>query len=122
MKVLVWDHVSGPEVRDIESGLEPLKKIVGGWIEHVSIGNSVHMYCNEEGKLEGLPLNVFATAFVQHKLAQVGTSLLPGDVLVGNLIFLSSDEDGKDTDVPQAFADEAIQFWNDVDDWILEGL
>lgn len=44
--------------------LEELKAIVNGYIEIVGIeynGEFVHLVCNEEGKLDGLPFNQKAT-------------------------------------------------------------
>lgn len=67
--------------------LEELQGFVGGYIELVPDltgkrkGKEI-VYCNEEGKLEGLPLNREATL----KYAP------PGDVLVGDVIVCSRKE------------------------------
>ena len=46
------------ELREIGSGLESLQEAVGGWIEAVyPYKDPVAIVCNEEGKLDGLPLN-----------------------------------------------------------------
>lgn len=58
MKVLVIEPMKKPVVREIESGYESLKSIVGGYIEAVyPFEDKVGIICNEEGKLLGLPLN-----------------------------------------------------------------
>ena len=58
MKVLVVDPEKEPYVKDISSGLSSLQKEVGGFIEAVyPFEDPVAIICNEEGKLEGLPLN-----------------------------------------------------------------
>ena len=58
MKVLVVEPEKEPYVKEINSGLSSLQKEVGGFIEAVyPFEDPVAIICNEEGKLEGLPLN-----------------------------------------------------------------
>lgn len=58
MKVLVVEPEKEPYVKEIGSGLSSLQKEVGGYIEAVyPFEDPVAIICNEEGKLEGLPLN-----------------------------------------------------------------
>ena len=58
MKVLVVEPEMEPYVKEISSGLSSLQKEVGGFIEAVyPFEDPVAIICNEEGKLEGLPLN-----------------------------------------------------------------
>ena len=58
MRVLVVEPGKRPMVREIETGLEPLQKAVGGLIEAVyPFEEPVAIICNEEGKIMGLPLN-----------------------------------------------------------------
>lgn len=80
---------------DDASQLHALQRLVDGYIEAVG-GPDWVVYVNEEGKLDGLPVNARATAVVE--------TLLPGfsahDVLVGTAVFLG--RDGEDeTHVPQ---------------------
>ncbi|MBQ8217943.1 MAG: DUF3846 domain-containing protein [Oscillospiraceae bacterium] len=57
-KVLVVEPEKEPYVKEISSGLSSLQKEVGGFIEAVyPFEDPVAIICNEEGKLEGLPLN-----------------------------------------------------------------
>ena len=45
-------------MKEIDSGLESLQHEVGGYIEAIyPYEEPVALVCNEEGKLEGLPLN-----------------------------------------------------------------
>ena len=70
----------------IDGSLQTMQQLVGGYIEHVSLGNSLGCLMNEEGKLLGLEPNGF---------------YYNGDPLVGNLIFLG--EDGEEfTDIPDS--------------------
>ena len=47
-----------PEIREIDSSLEGLQALVGGYIQAVyPYEDPVGIVCNEEAKLEGLPLN-----------------------------------------------------------------
>ena len=58
MRVLVVEPGNRPTVKEIETGLEPLQKAVGGLIEAVyPFEEPVALVCNEEGKLLELPLN-----------------------------------------------------------------
>lgn len=58
MKVLVVEPEKEPYVKEISRGLSSLQKEVGGFIEAVyPFEDPVAIICNEEGKLEGLPLN-----------------------------------------------------------------
>jgi len=74
--------------------LEGLREAVGGPIEAVPYWHSFNgarcvAFCNEEGKLNKLPLNVKATAlwlnYVPHMLGH--------DVLVGDVIILTGDSE-----------------------------
>lgn len=56
--VLVVEPEKKPYVKEIDSGLESLQHEVGGSIEALyPFEEPVAIVCNEEGKLEGLPLN-----------------------------------------------------------------
>lgn len=58
MNVLVIEPMKKPYLKDIDSGLSSLQREVGGYIEAVyPYEDLVGLVCNEEGKLEGLPLN-----------------------------------------------------------------
>lgn len=74
-------------------GLDSLQAVVGGYIEGVQLKDG-YMYCNEEGKLIGLPVNPLATALAQ---------TLPYDVIVGSVVVLGNgDRNGNDTHVTKA--------------------
>lgn len=91
-------RVSGVvEVGPIPNNLAALQEIVGGWIEGVTLrDDGTHLYCNEEGKLRGLPPNPAATA--------IADACRPGfaatDQLVGDVVFLGSTPAGNEADVP----------------------
>ena len=59
MKVLIVEQGKKPYVKDIENNLESMQKIVGGYIETIYPfdDENVVLVCNEEGKMNGLPLN-----------------------------------------------------------------
>lgn len=42
---------------DLQNDLESMQKLVGGYIENLRISQDLHLVCNEEGKLQGLPPN-----------------------------------------------------------------
>lgn len=77
--------------------LPHLRRIVGGHIEGVPMFDSVPVggrvrrcvaFCNEEGKLKGLPVNIAATRLWWHAVGRD-----PGDMLVGNVAVVWGDEE-----------------------------
>lgn len=82
--------------------LSELQTLVGGYLEVVVLpwrvlggiagtqdGGPLLMFINERGKLEGLPLNRFATVLVQD-------TITPGDVIVGPAVICTREEAGED--------------------------
>jgi hypothetical protein len=70
--------------------------LVGGYMEALMVNPTTTCYLNEEGKLDGLPVNVRATAMMLHALH--GT-----DVIVGDVVLLGFDpETGEDLSLPDA--------------------
>jgi hypothetical protein len=60
--------------------LKELQAFVGGYIQMLPVpGTNRMMVINEEGKLEGLPDNLLATALMQ-------SVLRPGDFIVGDVV------------------------------------
>lgn len=58
IKVLVVEPEKIPREAEIENSLESLQSIVGGYIEATyPFSDPVAIICNEEGKLQGMPLN-----------------------------------------------------------------
>ena len=58
MKVLMVEPGKVPYEKEIGDGLKALQDAVGGYIQAVyPYEDPVALVCNEEGKLEGLPLN-----------------------------------------------------------------
>ncbi len=58
MNILVVEPMKKPYMKDIDSGLHSLQRAVGGYIEAIyPYEDKVGLVCNEEGKIEGLPLN-----------------------------------------------------------------
>ena len=79
----IWVKCSGKNENIEFSGdkvtLEEMQKCVGGYIEPIYIGGNKIMFVNEEGKINGLEMNVAATNFLRsHGIPHV----IVGDVLV----------------------------------------
>lgn len=72
----------------VKFSLEELQGFVGGWIELVRLGDGRNMWINEEGKLEGLPLNILATSL----------ACLPYDIIVGDALVATNAETGDEED------------------------
>jgi hypothetical protein len=91
MKQLIIIHPSGAvdiTMLKAHPTTEQLQKAVGGYIEVVPQfitydGNPCLVFCNEEGKLHGLPFNPFATKAWSKAIGQDVIRL--GDLLVGDI-------------------------------------
>jgi hypothetical protein len=82
---------------------EFLSGVVGGYIQSVFLDNEmreISLWCNEEGKLVGLPLNAVATAIWEESYG--ATDIIVGDVVLtgladdeGDTLGLSDDDVAK---------------------------
>lgn len=58
MKVLIVEPRKAPYEKDIDGELKSMQHIVGGLIQPIYItDDGVMLVCNEEGKINGMPLN-----------------------------------------------------------------
>lgn len=57
-------RISGMQLtaHEIPNTLQALQKVVGGYIEIAKVGDNLIAVCNEEGMLEGLPINMLGFA------------------------------------------------------------
>ena len=78
------------ELTEGESQLKVLQDAVGGWVQAVDFTQDLTLWCNEEGKLNGLPINPMAT-FLWEKY--FGFT----DVICGNVIFTGGTGDEGET-------------------------
>lgn len=78
MKAIIKEVGKSPRVEEIENELATMQKLVGGYIEVVSMGGGVALVVNEEGKLAGLPVNFG----------------MGRDVIVGTAVFVAYGSDG----------------------------
>lgn len=82
MKILLA-NVSEPfQVVEVENELEPIQKIVGGYIEVLPVTEDILLIMNEEGKLFGLPSNF--QLIVNQRVA---------DTIAGNALFVGRKEE-----------------------------
>ena len=106
------DNAIPIEERTLESeGLyRQLQQAVGGFIEAVTLSRAeATLYCNEEGKLNRLPINNRATQFVwTYDPRFVAVDVIVGDVVVVGL----PDDEGYDTTLPDQTLAELLN-----DDW-----
>jgi Domain of unknown function (DUF3846) len=101
VRALIIQPDGRSEDTTVQADLAGLNAAVGGLIECVTL-RICHLYCDEEGKLKGLPVNKAATALA-HTLGW-----MHGDVLCGPVIFLGNHPQGAEADVPQS----VIDTWN----------
>lgn len=98
VKIPVQGAPSLLTVEDGQSTLDVLQEAVGGYIEAVGVNDGYTIYLNEEGKLDGLPLNEQATRLTRGILSPF--DLVAGDVVLAGPL----DDEGYDTSVDLAEA------------------
>lgn len=79
--------------------LPGLQKLVGGWLEGVPLAGGMALI-NEEGKLQGLPVNETATL-----LAHDVGAIPPRDTINGPMVLVGVKPGGGTGDVPQALVE-----------------
>jgi hypothetical protein len=57
LRVLVCRVEQEPVVEEVTPGFESLQKVVGGGLEYIAIEEGIDLWCNDEGRIMGLPLN-----------------------------------------------------------------
>jgi hypothetical protein len=94
MKALVLKTNSTIEVEEDTNefvSYATLSRAVGGMIEAVTLPNSLTLWVNEEGKLDGLPVNEYATKLFA---SAFGSGI---DIIVGNAIVTGGADDEGET-------------------------
>jgi hypothetical protein len=57
LRVLICRVEQEPVVEEVTPGFESLQKVVGGYLECLTIEPGIDLWCNEEGRIRDLPLN-----------------------------------------------------------------
>ena len=84
-----------------EESYNALSTAVGGLIEAVDISETVIMWCNEEGKVYGLPHNALATKVFTRTFGHV-------DEIKGDVVITGGTDDEGDT---LGLTDEQLTAW-----------
>lgn len=93
MRVLIVEPQKPPFVSEIEDSLKAMQGIVGGCIEAVYLEDGICLFCNEEGKIDGLPLN-----------RSIGS-----DIICGTFFICGQDDEGDSI----SLTDEQIKQYTD---------
>jgi hypothetical protein len=83
------------EVLDLDTDtLEKLQGAVGGWVQAVDLHDDLTLWCNEEGKLIGLPTNVIGTHLWEKSFGMT-------DIIMGDIVFTGgTDDEGENLGLP----------------------
>lgn len=81
-----------PMEEEVGGDLGSMQSIVGGWLEVVALDRKTFLYLNEEGKLNGLPVNREATRITREILSF-------DDLIVGNAFISEIDDEGESVDL-----------------------
>lgn len=93
MKVIFKEPGKAAEIRDIDGRLETLQNLVGGYIEPITLNNSMVVLCDENGKLTDKEPNIWLERIK--------------DVLMGNIVFIGTDGE-EFTDFPEEHLDAVM--------------
>lgn len=86
MNIIVKKVNEEPKVVSYEEfGLDEMQEIVGGLIEAVYVGGEIDLWCNDEGKILGLPSNIALGDADERRLL---------DVINGDIFFAARNESG----------------------------
>jgi hypothetical protein len=64
-----------------DTALATLQGAVGGWVQAIDLSETISLWVNEEGKLDGLEPNPYAQVFWDEAFG-VGTDFIVGDVVL----------------------------------------
>jgi hypothetical protein len=86
------------EILDLDTDtLEKLQGAVGGWVQAVDLQDNLTLWCNEEGKLTGLPTNVIGTHMWEKSFGMT-------DIIMGDIVFTGgTDDEGENLALPHAW-------------------
>lgn len=93
IKVLKVEPDKAPELIEMKNELEAMQEIVGGYIEVFPLADDVAIVCNEEGKINGLPLNrpIYHNGEIVEIIA--GTFFIAGDdISIGEFVSLTDEQ------------------------------
>ena len=82
------------EKKSIVADLEGLQAAVGGYVQQLFLAPGIWAWVNEEGKLDGLPVNPKATAFCH----VVGPNIAADDYIVGPMVVTGANGNRSVTD------------------------
>jgi hypothetical protein len=72
-----------------EGSLKVLQNAVGGWVQALDLTERLTMWCDEEGKVTGKPVNILATRMFWNAFG------VNDDIIVGDIILTGgTDEEG----------------------------
>lgn len=89
--IVVTPEGSVEEIDFSEDSLTVLQTAVGGWVQAVEMFPTLTLWVNEEGKLNNLPYNIYASKMWEQRFG-VGT-----DIIVGNAVFTGGGDEEGDT-------------------------
>lgn len=121
-KMLVIETNGNVYQKDMVDG--EIGKVLGGWLEGLSLDHQTLAYVNEEGKQYNLPFNTVATKLVDH--------FRPGfaavDVILGNVVVVgtrnpeTNEHDGESYDCPEEIVNMTLEMSKQYGEHIAEQL
>lgn len=96
IKVLYVEPETEPYIKETDNGLKGCQDLVGGYIEsfYPFLDDGSTFFCNEEGKLNGMPFNREIISDTFH------------DLIFGSFFICESDDEGNLTSISDELADK----------------
>lgn len=107
IKVLIIEPEKRPYISEIENHFKSMQAVVGGMFECVVLDKDAHLFCNESGKLIGLPGNRKINDDII-----AGTFLICGNDRYGNSISLTDEQINTYSSLfaePEYYTNEQVQ-------------
>ncbi len=104
MKTIIMKSDESWKIVDQDKNdLSFFQSIVGGHIEGVYITENITIYCNDEGKINSLPINNLATWYVKSRRQF-------DDYICGNIVFSKIDSDGNEIGLDDLDVNNVIDY------------
>lgn len=81
LQITTTGEVKELDISNEKTALATLQSAVGGWVQALDLSDTISLWVNEEGKMDGLPHNPYAQVFWDEAFG-AGTDFIVGDIVL----------------------------------------